>query len=59
MTVETPFGPIPVKVSEGPYGPPQRKPEFDACQAAARAHGVPVRVVLEAAIAAAARSPGG
>ena len=30
--VETPFGRIPVKIAEGPYGPPQRKPEFDACR---------------------------
>lgn len=54
VEVETAYGRLPVKVSEGPFGPPQRKPEFDACLAAARAHGVPVRVVLEAALAAAA-----
>jgi uncharacterized protein (TIGR00299 family) protein len=54
VMVETPFGPIPVKVAEGPYGPPQGKPEFDACLAAARAHGVPVREVLRAAMASAA-----
>jgi uncharacterized protein (DUF111 family) len=28
------------------------KPEFDACRAAAQAHGVPVREVLEAVRAA-------
>jgi uncharacterized protein (DUF111 family) len=49
VEVETRFGRIPVKVSEGPYGPPQLKPEFDACVAAAEAHGVPVKeVVFEA-----------
>jgi hypothetical protein len=53
VTVHTAFGDIPVKVSEGPYGPAQLKPEFDACLAAARAHHVPVREVLEAALAAA------
>ena len=53
VTVATAFGPIPVKVSEGPFGPPQIKPEFDACAAAARAHGVPVREVIAAALAAA------
>jgi uncharacterized protein (TIGR00299 family) protein len=53
-TVETPYGPIPVKVAEGPYGPPQRKPEFDACADAARAHGVPVREVVQAALVASA-----
>jgi uncharacterized protein (TIGR00299 family) protein len=55
VQVETPYGPIPVKVSEGPFGPPQVKPEFDACARAAREHGVPVRQVLLAATAAAAR----
>jgi uncharacterized protein (TIGR00299 family) protein len=50
--VATPYGPIPIKVSEGPFGPPQAKPEFDACAAAARAHGVPVREVLRAAMGA-------
>jgi uncharacterized protein (DUF111 family) len=53
--VETRFGRIPVKIADGPFGPPQRKPEFDACLAAANAHGVPVREVLEAALLAAAR----
>jgi pyridinium-3,5-bisthiocarboxylic acid mononucleotide nickel chelatase len=52
VEVATPYGPIPVKVSEGPFGPPQVKPEFDACAAAAKAHGVPVREVLRAALAA-------
>lgn len=49
LQVATPYGPIPVKVAEGPFGPPQAKPEFDACVAAARAHGVPVREVVRAA----------
>ena len=31
IEVATQFGPIPVKMSEGPYGPPVIKPEFDAC----------------------------
>jgi uncharacterized protein (TIGR00299 family) protein len=44
--VETPFGLIAVKIAGGPFGPPQIKPEFDACAEAARAHGVPVREVL-------------
>ncbi|HVY27693.1 MAG TPA: nickel pincer cofactor biosynthesis protein LarC [Polyangiaceae bacterium] len=54
VEVDTEFGKLPVKVSGGPYGPPQIKPEFDACAEAARLHGVPVRVVLAAALAAAA-----
>jgi hypothetical protein len=52
--VDTPYGRISVKVAGGPYGPPQVKPEFDACAAAARANGVPVREVLRATMAAAA-----
>jgi uncharacterized protein (TIGR00299 family) protein len=54
VEVPTEFGPIPVKISGGPYGPAQLKPEFDACAAAAQRHNVPVRVVLAAALAAAA-----
>jgi len=50
--VETPFGSIPLKVSEGAFGPPQVKPEFDACVERARAAGVPVRTVIAAALAA-------
>jgi pyridinium-3,5-bisthiocarboxylic acid mononucleotide nickel chelatase len=52
VLVRTRFGEIPLKVSEGPYGPPQAKPEFDACERAALAAGVPVREVLAAALAA-------
>ncbi len=51
-TVATSFGPIRVKISEGPFGPPQVKPEFEDCAAAARTHGVPVREVIAAAMAA-------
>jgi len=57
--VDTPYGRIPVKVARGPFGPAQVKPEFDACVDAARAHGVPVREVLRAAIAASSEIPGG
>lgn len=52
VDVETRFGTIPVKVSEGPYGPPQAKPEFDACERAASSAGVSVREVLAEALAA-------
>jgi uncharacterized protein (TIGR00299 family) protein len=52
IDVETPYGRIPVKVAEGPFGPPQIKPELDACAAAARAHRVPLREVIRAALAA-------
>ncbi len=53
IIVDTEFGALPVKVARGPFGPPQLKPEFDACAAAAQSSGVPVRVVLAAALAAA------
>ena len=52
VTVDTPFGPIPVKVAGGPFGPPHAKPEIDACVTAARAHNVSVREVIRAALAA-------
>jgi uncharacterized protein (TIGR00299 family) protein len=52
VSVDTPYGVIPVKVAEGPFGPPQAKPEFDACARAAQAHGVPVREVLRAVMSA-------
>lgn len=52
-SVETRWGAVPVKISEGPWGPPQVKPEHDACAAIARAHGVPLRQVAAEALAAA------
>jgi hypothetical protein len=52
--VDTRFGRIPIKIAEGPYGPPHRKPEIDACVEAALEHGVPVREVIEAALVAGA-----
>lgn len=55
IEVDTAYGKIAVKIAEGPFGPPQIKPEFDACAKAARDHGVPVRVVIAAALAAASR----
>jgi uncharacterized protein (TIGR00299 family) protein len=48
VQVGTPYGVIPVKIAEGPFGPAQAKPEFEACAEAARVHGVPVREVLRA-----------
>ncbi|HET7540142.1 MAG TPA: nickel pincer cofactor biosynthesis protein LarC [Polyangiaceae bacterium] len=52
VEVSTEFGVIPLKISEGPYGPPRIKPEFEACAAAAQAAGVPVGSVIAAALAA-------
>lgn len=56
VDVETRYGVIPVKVAEGPFGPPQLKPEFDVCAERAAGAGVPVReVVAEALVAARAQ----
>lgn len=51
LEVETTFGNVRVKVGEGPYGPPQVKPEFDDCAALATRHGVPLREVMAQALA--------
>ncbi len=53
LRVSTRFGTATVKVSEGPYGPPQLKPELDDCRALASAAGAPLREVLAAVLAAA------
>jgi hypothetical protein len=55
VAVATAFGTIRVKISEGPFGPPLIKPEFDECAAAAKAYAVPVREVIAAALAAVAK----
>jgi pyridinium-3,5-bisthiocarboxylic acid mononucleotide nickel chelatase len=47
--VPTRFGPVPVKQSGSP--PHHYKPEFDACVAIAERHGVPVRLVIDEALA--------
>jgi len=52
VTVTTPFGDVRCKVSEGPYGPAQVKPEFDDCAALAKTAGVPLREVIAAALVA-------
>lgn len=52
VDVDTAYGVVPVKVSGGPYGPAQVKPEFDRCATLAANAGVPVREVIRAALAA-------
>jgi len=52
VEVGTRFGLLPVKVSTEGGGTEHAKPEFDPCLRAARAHGVPVRVVVAEALAA-------
>ncbi len=53
IEVQTPWGTIPIKVSSGPWGNPQIKPEFDVCARQAEAHGVPVKEVIQVALTAA------
>jgi uncharacterized protein (DUF111 family) len=50
--VATPYGPIPVKVAADGDEIWNAAPEFEACAAAARRHGVPVKRVFAAALAA-------
>jgi len=52
VTVETPFGAIPVKIADGDGLPAHAAPEHDACHAAARLHDVPLRTVYAAALSA-------
>jgi hypothetical protein len=58
VQVRTRFGEISVKVSEGPYGPPQVKAEFEQCARAAASAGVPVRLVIEEVLRVYASMPG-
>jgi pyridinium-3,5-bisthiocarboxylic acid mononucleotide nickel chelatase len=48
-SVATPYGPIRVKLSHGPDGASQVKPEYEACARAARRHGVAIAAVTRAA----------
>jgi hypothetical protein len=57
VTVETAFGRIRVKVAS--RGGEQRNamPEYEDCRRAAREHGAPLKLVIEAALAAFAEHP--
>ena len=52
VTVETPFGPLRVKVGAAGQKELTASPEFSDCLAAAQAHGVPVKEGLAAAVEA-------
>ncbi len=52
FTVATTYGPVPVKVAQGDGLPPQAHPELEACRMVAAQHGVPVRLVVAAALGA-------
>jgi uncharacterized protein (TIGR00299 family) protein len=47
--VDTEYGRVRIKVAERPVGPHLAMPEFDDCERLAKAAGVPVRAVSEAA----------
>jgi hypothetical protein len=49
QTVETPYGPVRIKVGRTSGGGVSASPEFEDCLAAAAAHNVPVKEVLMAA----------
>jgi uncharacterized protein (DUF111 family) len=51
-TVETPYGPIRVKLGLRGETVITASPEFSDCQVSARSHGVPVKEVMAAAISA-------
>ncbi len=50
--VETPFGPVRVKIGRWGDGAEKAAPEYDDCRAAAQAHDIPLREVYLAALAA-------
>jgi uncharacterized protein (TIGR00299 family) protein len=58
VVLETPWGPLPCKVSDGDGLPPSAKPEDDSVAALAEKAGIPARVVRDAAMAALVRALG-
>jgi uncharacterized protein (TIGR00299 family) protein len=51
-SVQTAYGPIPLKIADGDGIAANVAPEYEACRSAAEAHGVPVKQVFAAALAA-------
>ncbi|HQE92698.1 MAG TPA: nickel pincer cofactor biosynthesis protein LarC [Anaerolineae bacterium] len=47
--VDTPYGPVHIKVAELPDGTTKRAPEYEDCRRLAEEHGVPLREVYRAA----------
>jgi len=54
-TVETPYGTVRVKIARAPDGTPNVAPELDDCRRVASERGVPLKLVHQAALAAALR----
>jgi pyridinium-3,5-bisthiocarboxylic acid mononucleotide nickel chelatase len=55
VTVGTEYGAVQVKIARAPDGSVNVAPEYDDCRRIARARGVPLKAVYQAAIAAARR----
>jgi uncharacterized protein (TIGR00299 family) protein len=53
VTVETPWGAVRVKIAIAPDGTRNLAPEYEDCRRVALARGVPLKLVLQAAVAAA------
>jgi uncharacterized protein (TIGR00299 family) protein len=58
VPVDTPYGPVRLKVADGDGLPENVAPEHDDCARAARAHGVPLKAVHAAALSAYGRLRG-
>ncbi|MEP6866318.1 MAG: nickel insertion protein, partial [Deltaproteobacteria bacterium] len=56
VEVATPYGAIPVKLGKDGDIVRNAAPEYEACAAAAKQHGVPVKLVYAAAVAAYAKA---
>lgn len=54
--VETPYGPVQVKIAVAPDGTRNLAPELDDCRRVATERGVPLKLVHQAALAAALRA---
>jgi hypothetical protein len=52
VEVETRYGPIVVRVARAPDGTPNVAPEYESCRSAAQRHGVPLKLVYQAAVVA-------
>lgn len=52
VTVATAYGQVAVRVARAPDGTPNVAPEYESCKRAAAAHGVALKLVYQAAIAA-------
>jgi hypothetical protein len=55
VSVQTAYGPVRVKIADAPDGTPNVAPEYEDCRRIARERGVALKLVYQAAIAAAPR----